>query len=107
MHIAFSQSLTKPALLTGEEKYNNLQHNPFPDTVQRFNSFSDIKTDMGTVSFILLDDYTLYDIQSNGSAQQIWQDPLQPNNVHAVVMVAHDPGFSDLTTHYYYSSDFA
>ncbi len=106
MHVAFSQSLTKPALLTGKEKYNNPQHNTFPDTVQRYNSFNEIKTKMGTVSFILLNDYTLYDIQSNGSAQQIWQDPLQPDRVHAVVMVAQDPGFSDLTTHYYYSSDF-
>ena len=105
LQIASSQPRSKPALLTGMEKYNNHQYKISPDTVHRYNSFNDIKTDMGTVSFILLNDYTLYDIQSNGSAQQIWQDPLQPNNVHAVVMVAHDSGFSDLTTRYYFSSD--
>ncbi len=50
--------------------------------------------------------YTVYDLQSNGVAQQIWQDPLTPGNVHAVVMYSTVPGFSTRNSAYYFSSNY-
>lgn len=48
-----------------------------------------------------------YDIQSNGSAMQIWQDPNNLDNIHAVYMLSNDPGttWPDRAMQYYFSSN--
>ena len=50
---------------------------------------------------------SIYDLQSNGSPVQIWQDPVTPNNIHAVYMTAdyNDPSFTNRRCKYFFSSD--
>ena len=50
---------------------------------------------------------TIYDLQSNGSPLQIWQNPLNPDQIHAVYMTANynDPAFVNRRCKYFYSSD--
>ena len=50
---------------------------------------------------------SIYDIQSNGVPVELWQSPIDPNQMHAVYMIAPlgDPTFALRRTHYYYSSD--
>lgn len=47
-----------------------------------------------------------YDLESNGSPVQIWQDPTNANNIHAVyTFSAQETGWSDRTIQYFFSSD--
>ena len=50
---------------------------------------------------------SIYDIQSNGVPVELWQSPINPDQVHAVYMTAElgDPGFANRRTKYYYSAD--
>ena len=50
---------------------------------------------------------SIYDLQSNGSTVQLWQDPVNPNNVHAVYMTAdyNDPSFTNRRCKYFFSYD--
>lgn len=48
---------------------------------------------------------SIYDLQSNGSTLQIWQDPATPDNIHAVMMSALTSGFTDRVSKYYFSGD--
>ena len=50
---------------------------------------------------------SIYDIQSNGTPVELWQSPIDPNQVHAVYMVAPlgDPGFANRRCNYYFSTD--
>lgn len=50
--------------------------------------------------------YTVYDLQSNAVPQQIWQDPLRPQNVHAIVMRSTQPGFATRESVYFFSFDY-
>lgn len=60
-----------------------------------------------SVSFKYIGGSTIYDITSNGSAVNIWQDPVTPDNLHAAVIInpANDPSFTNRRTKYYFSSD--
>lgn len=51
---------------------------------------------------------TIYDLQSNGVCQQIWQDPNTPGNIHAVYTVNLTPTFpaADRRVYYMFSSDY-
>jgi len=51
---------------------------------------------------------TIYDLQSNGVPQQIWQDPATPSNIHAVFTVNLTPGWpaADRRVYYAFSSDY-
>ncbi|MBS1493764.1 MAG: T9SS type A sorting domain-containing protein [Bacteroidetes bacterium] len=65
-------------------------------------------TDNATATFYRLTDVrNYYDIQSNGTAMQIWQDPNNLDNIHAVYMLSSDPGttWPDRAMQYYFSSD--
>ncbi len=65
-------------------------------------------TDNASVTFYQLSTTrNYYDIQSNGSAMQIWQDPNTPDNIHAVYMLSNDPGttWPDRAMQYYFSSN--
>lgn len=47
-----------------------------------------------------------YDLESNGSPVQIWQDPTNANNIHACyTFSAEESGWSDRTIQYFFSSD--
>ena len=50
---------------------------------------------------------SIYDLQSNGSPVQNWQDPVTPSNIHAVYMTAdyNDPSFAYRRSKYFFSSD--
>ena len=50
---------------------------------------------------------SIYDLQSNGVPVHIWQDPVTPDNIHAVYMTAdyNDPVFTDRRSKYFFSSD--
>ena len=50
---------------------------------------------------------SIYDFQSNGVPVELWQSPIDPNQMHAVYMVAPlgDPGFVNRRTNYYFSTD--
>lgn len=65
-------------------------------------------TDNAAVTFYQLSTIrNYYDLQSNGTAMQIWQDPNTPDNIHAVYMASNDPGttWPDRAMQYYFSSD--
>ena len=51
---------------------------------------------------------SIYDLQSNGVPQQVWQDPSNPGNIHATFMVNLTPGWpsADRRCYYMFSSDF-
>ncbi len=47
-----------------------------------------------------------YDLQSNGTPDEIWQDPSNPDNLHAIYMNSQQTtGWSDRTCTYFYSFD--
>ncbi|MFC2092903.1 T9SS type A sorting domain-containing protein [Bacteroidota bacterium] len=50
---------------------------------------------------------SIYDIQSNSVPVELWQSPIDPNQVHAVYMIAPlgDPGFANRRCNYYFSTD--
>ena len=50
---------------------------------------------------------SIYDLQSNGSNMQLWQNPTNPDQVHSVYMTADydDPSFTNRRSKYYYSAD--
>lgn len=49
--------------------------------------------------------FTVYDLQSNGVPNEIWQDPLTPTNVHATFMYSTVPGFATRACAYMFSND--
>jgi len=49
--------------------------------------------------------FTVYDLQSNGVPNQIWQDPLTPGNVHATFMYSTEAGFASRDCAYLFSND--
>lgn len=49
--------------------------------------------------------FTVYDLQSNGVPNEIWQDPLLPLNVHATFMYSTVPGFATRACAYLFSDD--
>jgi hypothetical protein len=60
-----------------------------------------------TVTYTLTGGETIYDYQSNASANQIWQDPATLTNMHVIIMSspAGDPTFTERLSKYYYSAD--
>lgn len=49
--------------------------------------------------------FTVYDLQSNGVPNEIWQDPLEPNNVHGIFMYSTVAGFATRAAGYVFSND--
>ncbi|HAY33484.1 MAG TPA: hypothetical protein DCY06_05050 [Bacteroidetes bacterium] len=49
--------------------------------------------------------FTVYDLQSNGVPNQIWQNPFTPNNVHATFMYSTEAGFASRNCAYLFSND--
>jgi len=50
---------------------------------------------------------SIYDLESNGTPVQIWQDPTTPDNIHAVFTTAdyNDETFTNRASKYFYSAD--
>jgi Secretion system C-terminal sorting domain len=62
----------------------------------------------GTLSFSFVETgvFTGYDVVSNGTSQQIWVDPVDPTQVHAVEMWSpQDAGWTTRNILYFYSFD--
>jgi len=59
------------------------------------------------ITYTFTEGTTIYDLQSNGSPLQLWQDPNTPANIHAVLMYAgpNDPTFVNRRVRYFFSSD--
>jgi hypothetical protein len=97
----------KPKPITGSEQIKikesekNYKVNPHYNT-----KFAPLITKSGTVLFSSLPVSTVYDLQTNGVPQQIWQDPITPTNVHAVFMYSLEPGFATRGSAYFFSNDF-
>lgn len=61
----------------------------------------------GSVSEVAMSNLrNYYDLESNGTPVQIWQDPTNASNIHAVyTFSAQESGWSDRTIQYFFSSD--
>lgn len=62
---------------------------------------------LSTFTFVNIGATTIYDICSNASPVEVWQDPVTPENIHAVFVTnpAGDPGFINRRSKYYFSTD--
>ncbi len=60
-----------------------------------------------TATFVDIGARTIYDLCSNGSPVQVWQDPATPSNIHAVFVTSPpgDPSFAVRLAKYYFSTD--
>lgn len=96
--------IPKPA--TGLEVHDNSQ-NTFALNNKNYKLFiSPVKTSSATVFFSPTGVNTVYDLQSNGVPQQVWQNPLTPSNIHATYMYSNVPGFASRNCAYLFSNDF-
>ena len=77
------------------------------DFVKKFKSSNDKSTNGITATFVDIGARSIYDLCSNGSPQQIWQDPATPTNIHAVFVSSPpgDPSFAVRLAKYYLSTD--
>jgi hypothetical protein len=99
--------VSKPKPITGSEQIQIKQSeedfkiNPYYKT-----QFDPVRTKSGTVLFSSTSTSTVYDLQSNGVPQEIWQDPITPSNVHAVFMYSLFPTFATRECAYLFSNNF-
>ncbi|MGB3017845.1 MAG: hypothetical protein WBC65_08560, partial [Ignavibacteria bacterium] len=97
----------KPKPITGSEQIEIKQsERDFKINSNFRTQYNPVRTKTGTVFFSSTSTSTVYDLQSNGVPQQIWQDPITPANVHAVFMYSHVPGFTTRGCAYLFSNDF-
>ncbi len=105
--IAQRKNVSKPKPVTGSEQVIvKPSEKDFRVNTQYRIQLDPVKTKSGTVLFSSTSTSTVYDLQSNGVPQQIWQDPITPANVHAVFMYSLVPGFATRGCAYLFSSDF-
>jgi len=67
-------------------------------------SYPSVTTSFGRATFVPFGAASFYDLQSNGSPAQVWQDPLTPANVHCVFM-NQSPFSGTRQVIYYFSND--
>ena len=89
--------------LTGDE-VSTQSHNVVQPTKT---DYPDVVSGILDFEFSPLDLYSGYDLQSNGTPDELWQDPTDPNNLHAVYMNSQQTGgtYSDRTITYFNSFD--
>lgn len=98
--------LPKPKPVTGSEQVTLRPfERDFKVDTQYSVQFEPIFTKTGTVFFSSTSTNTVFDLQSNGVPQQIWQDPIAPSYVHAVFMYSQVPGFATRGCAYLFSYD--
>jgi hypothetical protein len=78
------------------------------DFLAKFKSTNDKSTSSVTVTLVDIGARSIYDLCSNGTPAQIWQDPNTPANIHAVFVCSPpgDPTFAVRLSKYYLSTDF-
>ena len=92
----------KPKPITGLEQIEIKESEKKYKVNPNYNTkFAPLITKSGTVLFSTIPISTVYDLQSNGVPQQIWQDPIMPANVHAVFMYSLEPGFATRGSAYF------
>ena len=93
VHFLYSQSdkVYNNVFLDGSE-IGSLKENHGPQTNNPNNSFKTLKTNSYVVYYTPLGTANYYDVQSNATPNEIWQDPLNPLYVHAAVMVQPNAG---------------
>jgi len=105
---SFSQKtpvkITRP--VDGSEVNVSVNSNPGFNPQNFSNNFPDKMTSAATISYSPTGVYSLYDLQSNSCPQEIWQDPLNPGNVHAIFMYSDDPNYFERSCYYVFSSNF-
>ena len=76
------------------------------DFIAKFKS-QDKSPSAVTVTLVDVGARSIYDLCSNASPVQVWQDPNTPNNIHAVFISspAGDPSFAVRLAKYYFSSN--
>ncbi|MEO8666519.1 MAG: T9SS type A sorting domain-containing protein [Ignavibacteria bacterium] len=79
-------------------------NNNFKSSYPASNDYEPLTTSSYTVHYTPMGLTSYYDIQSNGSPNEIWQNPLSPDNVHAAVMVLPIFGLTRFVD-YLFSSD--
>lgn len=100
-----SMPVKKPTGYKSFESSNNISYN---NNFLTSYSISDHSSSQGTISYFRFQKLginTYYDIQSNAVPNQIWQDPLLPDNVHAVFMYSNDTSFTKRGCAYLFSND--
>lgn len=97
-----------PKPVTGLEVYDAQPGSHFKTPGRKFhNTYKTVSRPNASISYTTLPGiYTVYDLQSNGVPQQIWQDPIMPQFIHAVVMYSTVPGFATRGSMYFFSSDY-
>lgn len=68
--------------ITGNEQIEGTVGN----TVHKSVPYPSVITDIGTFTFVNTGILTDYDLQSNGTPNEIWRDPVDPENVHITFM---------------------
>lgn len=94
-----------PKPITGDEKYIVSANSTSVINSSYKMNIPPVKTSTGFAYFFQTGVFTVYDLQSNGVAQQIWQDPLTPSNVHATFMHSPTAGFVVRYSAYLFSND--
>jgi hypothetical protein len=93
-------------VITGNEAFT-VDENETPPPNFEYENFPPLNFAGGflTLTFHPTGKYTMYDVQSNGVPNQIWQDPLIPANVHAVVMYSNSASLNPRYCAYMFSND--
>ena len=106
--IAQGRQFPIPKPITGAEQSYFNSGTPEPDISRVYhNTYKDLSLPGASVSYTVLPGvFTIYDLQSNGVVQQIWQNPLSPAFIHAVVMYSTVPGFATRSCAYFFSFDY-
>lgn len=75
--------------------------------VKKLKPANEKSTSSLTVTFTDIGARTIYDLCSNGSPVNVWQDPSNPNNIHAVFIHSPpgNPSFTVRLSKYYISTD--
>jgi len=93
IHFLYSQSdkVYNNVFLNGSE-LGSVKEDYSPQKINPNNSIKTLKTNSYVVYYIPLGTANYYDVQSNATPNEIWQDPLNPLYVHAAVMVQPNAG---------------
>lgn len=109
--LAFTQAQNKASVINKTAKIlsisgnevNNISH---PVINVKKTTYPDVVTEDLTFDFVGFGLLSGYDLQSNGTPDEIWQDPTTPDNLHAVFMNSQQTTvWTDRTITYFASYD--
>lgn len=94
-------------VISGEEYSPVITQDNNSPRIHRIESIPPFKSTSFTYTYAPTGVFSAYDLQSNSSPSEIWQDPIIPANVHVVFMNSLQPsGWTDRTCTYLFSNDF-